>query len=219
VAGGVASRGLQPWVAVSQPDVILSVQPTSPGGAVGSRHRVGPSPPRRGRRRPPCGGRCGRATADGRDHPHHSRPSDRTDLHRGRWEPYGVCISYWRNTVSPMGWRSADSTRRKAGQCPGGKGCGSKRRPSGNRMDRPVKTDGDIQPERVLTSHGSSRERRKKGDGKPGPNGWAIGGTERPWLSAHHLAPDRLAQSGADSPKPALSNLPSGPGAALEAGA
>src|SRR5262245_48111770 len=70
-------------------------------------------------------------------------------------------MSYWRNTVSPMGCRSADSTRRKAGQCPGGEGCGRKRKPSGNRMDRTIKTDGDIQPERVLTSHWSSRERRK----------------------------------------------------------
>ena len=103
-----------------------------------------------------------------------------------------------------------DSTCRKAGQYPGGRGCGRKRRPSGHRRDRAIYTDGDIQPERVLTSHGSSRENRKEGDGTHGPNGWATYGTERPWLSAHQLAPDRLAQSGADSPKPALSDLPSG---------
>jgi hypothetical protein len=32
----------------------------------------------------------------------------------------------------------ADSTCRKAGQCPGGKGCGRKRRPSGHRRDRAI---------------------------------------------------------------------------------
>jgi hypothetical protein len=118
-----------------------------------------------------------------------------------------------------MGRQATDSTGCKAGQCPGGRGCGRKRKPSGNRMDRTIKRDGDIPPERVLTSHRSSRKRRREGDGKHGPNGWATNGTERSWLPAHRLAPDRLAQGGAESPKPALSDLPSGQGAALEAGA
>ena len=74
----------------------------------------------------------------------------------------------------------------------------------------PPLVGGETQPERVLTSHGSSRKRRKKGHGKHGPNGRATSGTERPWLSAPCLAPDRLAQGRADSPTPALSDLPSG---------
>jgi hypothetical protein len=74
----------------------------------------------------------------------------------------------------------------------------------------PPYAGGETQPERVLTSHWSSRKRRKKGDGKHGPNGRATSGTERPWLSAHCLAPDRLETGRADSPTPAPSDLPSG---------
>ena len=146
----------------------------------------------------------------GEDGPVWSRPLDRTDLHRGRGGPYGVCISDWRNTVNPMGGQVTDSTDCKAGQCPGGRGGGRKRRPSGNRRDRATRRGGETPPERVLTSHWSSRKRRKKGHGKRGPHGEAASGTERPWLSTHGLVPDRLDHRGMESPKPALSDLPSG---------
>ena len=111
------------------------------------------------------------------------------------------------------------ATGRKAGQCPGGTGSGSKRRPCGNRRDRTIKRDGDSQPERVLTSHRSSREKRKKGDGKHGPHGRVTSDTERPGLGADRLVPGQLEKGGAESPKPALSALPSGQGATLEPGA
>jgi hypothetical protein len=119
-----------------------------------------------------------------------SRPIDRPDLHRGRGCPYGVCISSWRNTVNPMGGQVTDSTGCKAGQYPGGRGCGRKRRPSGHRRDRATRWGGETPPERVLTSHGSSRTRRRKGNGRHGPYGRAASGTERPWLSLHGLVPD-----------------------------
>jgi hypothetical protein len=111
-----------------------------------------------------------------------SRPLDRTVLHRGRGGPYGVCISCWRNTVNPMGRQATDSTGCKAGQCPGGRGRGRKRRLSGHRRDRATRGGGETQPERVLTSHGSRRTRRRKGHGTHGPHGRAASGTERPWL-------------------------------------
>src|SRR5262245_20986986 len=119
-------------------------------------------------------------------------------------------MSDWWNRISPMGCRSADTTCRKAGQGPGGQGGGRKRRPSSNRRDRATRRGGDTQPERVLTSHRSSRKRRQKGDGKPGPNGRAASGTERPRLSMHGLVPERWDHRGMESPKPALSDLPSG---------
>src|SRR5512134_1638741 len=107
-----------------------------------------------------------------------------------------------------MGCQVADSTGCKAGQCSGGRGGGRKRRSSGNRRDRATRRGGKTQPERVLTSHWSSRERRKKGNGKRGPYGRAASGTERPWLSTPGLVPDRWDQRGTESPKPALSDLP-----------
>jgi hypothetical protein len=74
----------------------------------------------------------------------------------------------------------------------------------------PPLVGGETQPERVLTSHGSSRTRRRKGNGRHGPHGRAASGTERLWLSTHGLVPDRWDHSGMESPKPALSDLPSG---------
>jgi hypothetical protein len=79
-----------------------------------------------------------------------------------------------------------DSTCRKAGQYPGGRGGGSKRRPSGNRRAKATKGGGETHPERVLTSHRSSRKRKKKGKGTHGPHGRAASGTERPWLSTRN---------------------------------
>jgi len=89
---------------------------------------------------------------------------------------------------TPMGGQATDSTGCKAGQYPGGRGRGSKRRPSGNRRDRATRRGGETHPERVLTSHWSSRTRRRKGNGRHGPHGRAASGTERPWLSTHGLA-------------------------------
>jgi len=113
----------------------------------------------------------------------------------------------------------ADSTGRKAGQGPGGQGCGNKPRPSGHRRERTIKSEGDIPPERVLTSHRSSRKSRKTGDGPHGPHGRVISDTARPWRSADRRVPGRLETGGAEGPTLALSDLPSGPGATLETGA
>jgi hypothetical protein len=126
-----------------------------------------------------------------------NRSLDRTALHRGRGGPYGVCGSSWRNTGSPRDGQATDSPGRKASQCPGGRGGGSKRRPSGHRRERATQAGGETQPARVLTAHGSSRQRRRQGNGKHGPYGGATSGTERPWLST-------------ESSQPALSDLPSG---------
>jgi hypothetical protein len=49
----------------------------------------------------------------------------------------------------------------------------------------PPLVGGETQPARVLTAHGSSRTRRRKGHGRHGPHGRAASGTERPWLSTH----------------------------------
>jgi hypothetical protein len=62
----------------------------------------------------------------------------------------------------PHGRSGTDSTGCTAGQYPRGRGRGSKRRPSGHRRDRVARRGGEIQPERVLTSHRLSRKRRKK---------------------------------------------------------
>src|SRR4029453_4034349 len=74
----------------------------------------------------------------------------------------------------------------------------------------PPLAGGETPPERVLTSHRSRRTRRRKGNGRHGPHGRAASGTERPWLSTHGLVPDRWDHRGTESPKPALSDLPSG---------
>jgi hypothetical protein len=120
---------------------------------------------------------------------------------------------------APWVVEAIDSTCRKAGQGPGGKGCGRKRRPSGKRRDRTITSAGDIQPERGLTSRRSRRQRRKQGAGQHGPHGRGTRDTERPWLSAHPLVPGRRETGGAESPKPALSDLPSGHGATRATGA
>ena len=91
-----------------------------------------------------------------------------------------------------MGGQTTASTGCKAGQCPGGTGGERKRRPSSNRRDRATRRGGETQPERVRTSHRSSRKGRKKGNGKRGPYGRAASGTERPRLSTPGLVPDRL---------------------------
>jgi len=137
-----------------------------------------------------------------------SRPIDRTDLHRGSGGPDGVGLSAWRNTGSPMGGQATASTGGQAGQGPGGRGCGRKRRPSGHRRERATTAGGETHPDRGLTSHRSSRRRRRQGHGRHGPHGRAAPGPERPGRSAHGWVPDRLDHSGTERPKPALSDLP-----------
>jgi hypothetical protein len=172
-------------------------------------HMVNPSKPRAVERakaaaRPEpqrCVGRVGSAVVGPATGP---RPTG------GEGDPTALEAPAGGTREAPWGVGHPDATGRQAGPYPGGRGGGRTRRPSGHRRERAISTEGDSQPARVLTSHGSSRESRRAGEGTHGPHGWATYGTERPWLSAPQLAPERLAQSGADRPQPALADLPSG---------